>query len=245
MKLQTQVGIASWTQVVITESTPRLAASGGSMPVLPCLPAQCDTAIINGPALSHATSHSILPATQRGTVVPSFPQDTATAGVQRGVVISSTRTTSHSPLRMQRASYCSGLQQAAAAEGLLTPRAGTPHRSATPIQSQRTQMPHRSATPIQSQRSGTPLQRVSSQSAGRFYAPNSSTSIPVALSLSGPSQVQTPRLLAGSHSVRTLSTSNSHAALGYMAAPSFEPPVPMVLGAAADKEASELREELQ
>lgn len=187
------------------------------MPQLSYIPVPGAVTIIESPQLLHSV--------QRSTVLHSQPRELVTSTtVQRGQVVHSIRTSSHSPLRQQRASYCGGLQRSA--EG------------SAPWASPRQTGAHRATTP---------LQRSGSRSGCRFYA----TAAPSVTGLTG---AVTPRQgpnrsqsVLGSHSARAASMVNLHVGASAVVAAARvpEPPVPMKLGSATEKPIAELREELQ
>jgi hypothetical protein len=86
----------------------QIIATPGSMHMAATVPLPGNVAIVSG-------------SVQHGAVV-----HTTTTSTRRGQVVSTSRTSSSSPLRMQRASYCGGLQHAAAKEGLTSCRSTAP-----------------------------------------------------------------------------------------------------------------------
>jgi hypothetical protein len=153
----------SWAPGYIPTNTPRLG-SGVSMPLLPHVPLQAGTTTI----LTTSTNLSFIPACTAVHAVPcSTVQRTPSSqlapvhqvigsnserpSVHQAQVIGSSgpaRTSSHSPLRQQRASYSGGLQHAQASVASNAPW----------------------ASPRQTGVSCTSLHRSSSQG-GRFYPP--------------------------------------------------------------------------
>jgi hypothetical protein len=173
-------------------------------------------------AIPYSLSHVPVPVTEGTTIVT-----TTTTTIHAPVKMQATRTPSHSPLRCRNASYSGGIQHTQPASA--------------PWLSPRVQQ--------------TPLRRSDSQTCTRLY----SAEVPVAC---GPSRVSpsttwaaSPHLSGSARSPRSSMVNLQGASGASQGAPPpvvsssgrarFEPPVPLVPGAAADKGVDELREELQ
>jgi hypothetical protein len=132
---ETKAEIQSRTQLNASESTPVLVRAGCSMPSLH-VPMPTTIHVVDQPQLGQVPLHTM----QLSTNVIALPQSPVVCGTQQGQIVSTTRTPSSSPLRVQRASYCSGLHRAAAtaasAEGpppWASPRQSITHRMPTPL----------------------------------------------------------------------------------------------------------------